>query len=131
MTLSKTKGEAIAAYAIANAGRLGITYIIHWGRIWHANTGKWTTYSGPSPHIDHVHISFSANGAPGGVVADGNNVVPAALPGSDFAGLATQLNILASRLRDPTAWKRFGLYFGGSILILLGVLAIVLKGNEE
>lgn len=56
-----TSGDAIANWAINNASRLGVKYVIWNRRIW--QNGSWTTYSGPSPHTDHVHISFygSAN----------------------------------------------------------------------
>jgi len=57
----KAKGEAVAQYAIANATRLGIKYVIWYRRIW--EKGKWTAYFGTSPHTDHVHLSF--NNQPG------------------------------------------------------------------
>lgn len=49
----------------AMARRLGIMYIIWNNRIWESyrpNAG-WTPYSGDSPHQDHIHISFSWDGA--------------------------------------------------------------------
>lgn len=56
-------GTAIAQFAQQNAERLGITYII-WNRaIWDSrNTRGWEPYKGPSPHTDHVHISFKPEG---------------------------------------------------------------------
>lgn len=48
-----------------NARRLGIMYVIFNGRIWsqyRADEG-WRVYSGSSPHADHVHFSFTWNGA--------------------------------------------------------------------
>ncbi|MGC7093975.1 FG-GAP repeat domain-containing protein [Amycolatopsis lurida] len=49
----------------AYARRLGIMYIIWNHHIWEAyrpNAG-WQPYSGPSPHTDHIHFSFSWAGA--------------------------------------------------------------------
>lgn len=57
-------GNQISTWAINNAARLGITYIIWNRQIW--QNGKWSRYSGPSPHTDHVHISFSASPGTGG-----------------------------------------------------------------
>lgn len=55
MTVSK--GNLVANWVIANSARLSVTYIIWNRRIW--KNGKWSPYSGPSPHTDHVHISFA------------------------------------------------------------------------
>ncbi|MFI0418567.1 hypothetical protein [Spongiactinospora sp. 9N601] len=43
--------------------RMGIMYLIWNRRIWATNTKAWTTYTGSSPHTDHVHISFGWPGA--------------------------------------------------------------------
>jgi len=45
----------------ANARRLGIMYMIWNRRIWSASRAAegWRTYSGPNPHTDHVHFSFT------------------------------------------------------------------------
>ncbi len=52
------RGNALVADLIANAESWNITYIIWQRRIWERNTGKWSPYSGPSAHTDHVHVSF-------------------------------------------------------------------------
>lgn len=57
------KGNTIADYAVRNAKRLGITYIIWNRQIWDSrNKRGWEAYapgfSGASPHTDHVHVSF-------------------------------------------------------------------------
>ena len=49
----------------ANARRVGLMYLIHDRKIWSAygpGTG-WRPYSGPNPHTDHMHMSFSRAGA--------------------------------------------------------------------
>ncbi|MCA2228401.1 coiled-coil domain-containing protein [Nonomuraea aurantiaca] len=55
------RGNEIAAWAIKNAKRLGIMYIIYRQRIWHARTGAWRTMSDrggtTANHYDHPHIS--------------------------------------------------------------------------
>ncbi|MEV0235399.1 hypothetical protein [Nonomuraea sp. NPDC050786] len=55
------RGNQIAAWAIKNAKRLGIMYIIYRQRIWHARTGAWRTMSDrggtTANHYDHPHIS--------------------------------------------------------------------------
>ncbi|MFI7642142.1 coiled-coil domain-containing protein [Nonomuraea sp. NPDC049400] len=55
------RGNQIAAWAIKNAKRLGIMYIIYRQRIWHARSGTWRTMSDrggtTANHYDHPHIS--------------------------------------------------------------------------
>ncbi|MEQ4724503.1 hypothetical protein [Nonomuraea sp. B19D2] len=55
------RGNQISAWAIKNAKRLGIMYIIYRQRIWHARTGSWRTMSDrggtTANHYDHPHIS--------------------------------------------------------------------------
>ena len=49
----------------AMARRLGIQYVIWNRRIWGSYSASqgWRTYTGASPHTDHVHFSFSWPGA--------------------------------------------------------------------
>lgn len=55
------RGYAIANWAIKNAKRLGIMYIIYRQRIWHVKRGYWRTMSNrggvTANHFDHPHIS--------------------------------------------------------------------------
>ncbi|MFG2074190.1 coiled-coil domain-containing protein [Nonomuraea maritima] len=55
------RGEEIAAWAIKNARRLGIMYVIYRQRIWHVRTGAWRPMSDrggtTANHYDHPHIS--------------------------------------------------------------------------
>jgi putative cell wall-binding protein len=49
-----------------NARRLGVMYVIWNRKIWSVyNSSGWRTYTGPVPHTDHVHTSFSWDGAMG------------------------------------------------------------------
>ncbi|GAB3169576.1 hypothetical protein FHX75_12550 [Micromonospora palomenae] len=50
-------GNNLAAFLIRNADRLGIYYVIWNRQIWFPATG-WKSYSGPSNHTDHVHMSM-------------------------------------------------------------------------
>jgi hypothetical protein len=49
----------------AMARRLGIQYLIWNHKIWgsYSASAGWRKYSGPNPHTDHVHISFTWAGA--------------------------------------------------------------------
>ncbi|GAA2352855.1 coiled-coil domain-containing protein [Nonomuraea africana] len=55
------RGDEISAWAIKNARRLGIMYIIYKQRIWHVGTGAWRGMSNrggtTANHYDHPHIS--------------------------------------------------------------------------
>ncbi|MEV6600268.1 hypothetical protein AB0M36_25975 [Actinoplanes sp. NPDC051346] len=50
-------GNNLMAFAVRNADRLGILYVIWNKMIWFPATG-WSSYSGASDHTDHVHISM-------------------------------------------------------------------------
>lgn len=50
-------GQGLADYTVANAGSLGVKYVIWNRQIWQPGSG-WTKYTGTSPHTDHVHVSF-------------------------------------------------------------------------
>lgn len=82
-------GNRLAAYAQANAGALGVKYIIWNRQYWQPSQGTaWVPYTQTSnPHTDHVHITFldstnggtvTNNGAAGGTAAtDPNATGPA------------------------------------------------------
>ena len=56
---SGATGDALAAYAIANASRLGVKYIIWNRKTWNSTRRTWVPYtSTDNPHTDHVHITF-------------------------------------------------------------------------
>lgn len=66
----KAIGDAVAQWLTANNGemarRFGVQSVI-WNRYsWYLyKPGAWYPYYGPSPHTDHLHISFSWDGAMG------------------------------------------------------------------
>ncbi|MCM4078255.1 hypothetical protein [Paractinoplanes hotanensis] len=60
----KARGDAMAAWAVANADRLGIMYVIWYRMIWTNDEQGWHPYNNPlggnDPsgwHTNHVHIS--------------------------------------------------------------------------
>jgi len=58
MINSNAQGNSIASHFMTNAAQYGVKYII-WNRhIWAPGDRGWRPYNGPSPHTDHVHISF-------------------------------------------------------------------------
>lgn len=65
------------------ARRAGVMYVIFDRQIWRAyGPREWQAYTGPSPHTDHVHLSFSRAGAAGetSFYLDARGVAGAALP---------------------------------------------------
>jgi hypothetical protein len=59
MTYSnKKKGDALANDIIKNYKAWNVKYVIWYRYIWQPGRG-WHRYSGPSPHTDHVHVSFN------------------------------------------------------------------------
>lgn len=61
MTRSKATGDQLAADVLRNAQAWNVKYVIWYREIWSPGKG-WRPYSGPSPHTDHVHVSFNATG---------------------------------------------------------------------
>lgn len=53
----KKTGTSLANYMVQNYNKLKVKYVIWNRRIWSPGRG-WRRYSGPSPHTDHVHVSF-------------------------------------------------------------------------
>lgn len=137
MTADRAKGDAIAAYAIANAKRLGITYVIWHRRIW--QNGRWSAYSGPSPHTDHVHLSFQSTKPAGGPfvpAVDGpglGNLVPDTITGAianigkELAGIGSSVaNVgkvaeTATKLFLPSNMLRAAMGLFGTIFVLIGI----------
>lgn len=64
----KAIGDAAATWLTKNNGemarRFGIMSVIWNKKSWYLHSpGSWRTYTGPSPHTDHLHISFTWDGA--------------------------------------------------------------------
>lgn len=63
----RANGNKIANWSIRTAAQTGVHYVIWYGQIWTAQTGRWRTYDGggiydPSDatggHYNHVHVSL-------------------------------------------------------------------------
>lgn len=113
----KAVGNALAAYAVANASAYGITEVIWYHRIWTKARG-WHEYNGPSPHTDHVHLTFSAQGGSGtpsdtGITPVGNPLVP------------DSVETFAKLVQDPAVWRKASLYAGGAVCVLVGLVLII------
>ncbi len=58
-----TAGDAVANYLVKNAQELQIQYII-WDRTkWRSNGTNDASYTGPNPHIDHLHVEITEEAA--------------------------------------------------------------------
>jgi hypothetical protein len=58
---NRAYGDALAAWAVANAEALGVLYVIWYQQIWFAGTGwrAYNSYGDPATeHTNHVHISM-------------------------------------------------------------------------
>lgn len=97
-----TKGGRVAEYALVNAGRWGVTYVIWNKRIWDSRDNKgWVAYFGSSPHTDHVHISFKPEGGTGGSAVD--------------TGMGSDVGAIGSGIDWRTVWQSFvDWFFGGT-----------------
>ena len=62
---SKSTGDSLSAFAVANHKALNITYVIWRQRIWSINHPGWRAMedrgSPTANHMDHVHVSFLAS----------------------------------------------------------------------
>lgn len=131
----RAKGDAIAEYAVANAGRLGITYVIWWQRIYTtsgSDAHKWRQMedrgSITQNHKDHPHISFSDNapsalatgaavvGAIGSVAAEELN------PINQFMETFRPLVVSMNWLRQPGNGLRLAAIGFGMVLILAALI---------
>jgi hypothetical protein len=81
--------------------RIGLTYIIWNKESWSVIEKNWHPYTGSSPHTDHVHFSFGADGA------DGNT--------SFFRWLVGGRPELPESLRPKTGTS-YGWFVGGLLI---------------
>lgn len=56
---NRAQGTALANDVIKNYKAWNVKYVIWYHYIWQPGKG-WHKYSGPSPHTDHVHVSFNS-----------------------------------------------------------------------
>lgn len=124
MTRNKAQGDPLAADVIANYKQWNVKYVIWWRRIWSPEKG-WRSYSGPSAHTDHVHVSFNADGkAPdvSTIPVGGNPLVPDSLENVGKAVAAFN-----KWVSDPAMWRKLGLYMMGTGMIGTGLILLSLR----
>lgn len=119
MTRDKNVGDALAADLVANASAWNIKYVIWWRKIWTPEKG-WHNYTGPIPHTDHVHASFNGS-------ASGNQVENVGL--TDGLGVPSAVSDALSFLSDPARWRKVGLFILGSMIMLIGFVALATGKN--
>lgn len=55
-------GAVLAAWLVTHAAALGVQRVI-WDRVAWSGSGRWASYTGPSPHTDHVHLEITREAA--------------------------------------------------------------------
>ncbi len=108
LDMMTTKGQALADYARANAAAFGITEVIWNRKIWTARRSKegWRSYSGPSPHTDHVHLSFGTSAPNGKLPEDGGGGLIPGIP--DPGDITGAINNVGSAIKDIGATAASG-----------------------
>lgn len=113
----KATGDRLAAYAQANAEKLGIKYVIWWQRQWSVRRSDegWRPMgdrgSPTANHYDHVHISLVGGSSPS---ADGAIAPPTGLgcgtpngqPATDGTGAETAAGDGAPPAQTASGWVR-------------------------
>jgi len=139
----KAIANSVVAWLSARGGvmarRFGISYIIWNHKVWkeYRSQNGWTVYTGSVPHTDHVHLSFSWDGAMKRTswwTGTANRVVdlgPCRVYAGQFAPLRTRIRTApcpASLPKAPVSVYRVAVYGQSSAQIkvaqkLLGVTA--------
>lgn len=109
----RATGDAIAAEALANMASLSIKYVIWYKRI---NTGSgWKSYSGPSDHTDHVHLSFEDHAGNGQIISVGN-------PTGTIPAVFGDLDDKFKWITDAHNWARIGWFVVGFTIALYALI---------
>lgn len=115
----RSVGDALAADVIANAAAYNVKYVIWYRRIW--QNGQWKSYSGPSPHTDHVHVSFNATAGTGNPSSGNGTVVPVGNP---------VIPDWIERLGDGALWRKIAWSIVGILMIALGIILLMVSGAQ-
>lgn len=100
-------GEAIIAWAMANARRMHLRHIIWQNRIWKTRYGAWSTLSGnrtgiSNRHEDHIHFFFEDNfGSVPALVFDG------AVSGEDDFTVDSETANRIAGIVDNSVWRTY------------------------
>lgn len=123
MTSSMATGNALAEYHIANAGTLGVKYLIWNDRDWNPS-GGWSAYQPNNParhrHRDHVHVTYLASGSTDIPLANGTT----ALGVGGYADTLAKLNNLFSVVGVRESWIRVAMFIGGVLFVAIGVIGV-------
>jgi hypothetical protein len=125
MTKNKSQGDALAADVISQAGTWNVKYVIWYRRIW--QNGQWKSYSGPSSHTDHVHVSFNAS-ATGTPVPDVNNpLIPDSV--ETLMTLFKQFDTAFEWLTRKENWARVVMFVAGLVFAFIGLIRLDKTGT--
>lgn len=109
----KGKGDSVAAYVLANASRLGVSYLIWQQQIWNVARGDkaWRQMadrgSPTANHRDHVHVTFNSTAPKGGAIVDTSFGVPGGIIGGVIGGIPGEILGLGG-LDPTTTGQQFG-----------------------
>lgn len=114
MTSDKALGDRVNRWALSSeiASFYGVKYTI-WYRMYYQPDGYKKSYSGSSPHTDHVHISFNNKPGIGGSLGASGSIADS---GSSIIGFLEESGL------------RVAMFIGGGILVLAAVYQINQKG---
>lgn len=134
---NRTTGDAIASYATANAGALGVKYVIWQQRIWYPGKA-WTamaTRTGPGDqnHLRHVHISFTEAAPDEGLFSRLRENLGAAwdtVTGAVGGAVGTATDA-ASSLNPFARWQDDALGLGVKVAGVLAGLGLLLLGANQ
>jgi hypothetical protein len=120
MTSNKQKGDALAADVISNANAWSVKYVIWYRRIW--QDGKWSAYTGPRSHTDHVHVSFYATPGTGNTTPVANPLIPN--PIEDLITVFKTLDTAVSWITKKENWARIMMFLAGLVLAFIGLVRL-------
>lgn len=113
----RSVGDAFAAFAVANAARLQLTYVIWYKQINTLDGRGWRPYSGDSDHTDHVHLSFKASGSSTGGTIGIPGFETVGNPVTSITDSFKKFEKSAAWLSDTHNWTRIlWVVVGGAIL---------------
>ena len=131
------EGNALAAFAIANAGDLAIKYVMWQRRIWYPGKG-WKAVadrgSKSANHEDHVHISWTVTGAAAGWLGrlkDGAGNAVDAVTGAGAAAVAAVNPFDNWAPKVTLIALELALVGGGIALVVLGTWRLVLPAAAK
>jgi hypothetical protein len=138
------EGYKLFAHLKAHALELGIQGII-WDRKISTNRGDNRPYSGSTltlAHVDHLHVELTNAASRGLTTAKIAQVMGSPPSGEDFGGgdfgggtvdPAATAGLLdgLKTLTDSATWIRVGMFAGGALLIVLGLVALNAGGIKR